>query len=74
MKKKIIVGLISVVCFILQQTILFAQYPPKSIASYHMNVSFEKTSNLIFPAAIKSVDRGSEAVLAQKAPGVENIL
>ena len=39
-----------------------------------MTISFEKTSNLIFPAAIKSVDRGSAAVLAQKAPGVENIL
>ena len=74
MKKRIIVGFVSMVCFILQHTSLFAQYLPKSIAPFHMNVSYDKTSNLIFPAAIKSVDRGSVAVLAQKAPGVENIL
>ncbi len=33
-----------------------------------------KTSNLIFTSSIKSVDRGSENVLAQKASGIENIL
>lgn len=33
-----------------------------------------KTTNLIFPYSIKSVDRGSKLVMAQKASGVENIL
>lgn len=33
-----------------------------------------KTSTLIFPAVIKSVDRGTKDVLAQKARGVENVL
>lgn len=74
MKKKILITLFGVVCCFLQQARLFAQYLPKCIAPYRMNVSVDKTSNLIFPAAIKSVDRGSTAVLAQKAPGVENIL
>ena len=74
MKRRTIVRLMGVLCYILQQTSLFAQYLPKSIAPYHINASFDKTSNLIFPAAIKSVDRGSAAILAQKAPGVENVL
>ena len=46
----------------------------KSIEPYHIAIGYNKTSNLIFPYAIKSVDRGSAAVLVQKAKGVENIL
>lgn len=46
----------------------------KTIAPYRLTVSYNKTSNLIFPFAIKSVDRGSAAVLVQKAKGIENIL
>lgn len=37
-------------------------------------IAFNKTTSLIFPFAIKSVDRGSRDVLAQKAAGVENVL
>jgi conjugative transposon TraN protein len=48
--------------------------PTKSIAPYPIAVGYNKTSNLIFPYAIKSVDRGSASVLAQKAKGVDNIL
>lgn len=44
------------------------------IKPYHITIGYDKTSNLIFPFAIKSVDRGSAAMLAQKAKGVENIL
>jgi conjugative transposon TraN protein len=44
------------------------------IKPYHITIGYDKTSNLIFPFAIKSVDRGSAAVLVQKAKGVENIL
>ncbi len=44
------------------------------IEPYHLNISFFKTTNLIFPYSIKSVDRGSQDVLAQKANGVENVL
>lgn len=39
-----------------------------------LDVSFQKTSSLIFPAAIKSVDRGTEDILVQKPEGVENVL
>lgn len=44
------------------------------IEPYRLSITFYKTTNLIFPYAIKSVDRGSRDVLAQKAKGVENIL
>ena len=39
-----------------------------------VEVSCVKTTNIIFPYAIKSVDRGSQDILVQKAAGVENIL
>ena len=44
------------------------------IASYKLEVTYNKTTNLVFPAAITSVDRGSQDILVQKATGVENIL
>lgn len=44
------------------------------IKPYVLPITFYKTTNLVFPYAIKSVDRGSKDVLAQKAKGVENIL
>lgn len=44
------------------------------VEPYPLSVTFNKTTNLIFPYAIKSVDRGSRDILAQKAKGVENIL
>lgn len=47
---------------------------PNSIDPHHITIGYNKTSNIIFPFAIKSVDRGSQNVLAQKAKGVENIL
>ena len=46
----------------------------KAIESYHVTVAFSKTTNIIFPYSIVSVDIGSRDVLAQKAKGVENIL
>lgn len=44
------------------------------IAPYRLSITFAKTTNLIFPYAIKSVDKGSKDVLVQKASGVENVL
>ncbi|QJB29929.1 conjugative transposon protein TraN [Chitinophaga oryzae] len=40
----------------------------------NLRVSFYKTTNLIFPYAVTSVDRGSRDLLVQKAKGVRNIL
>jgi conjugative transposon TraN protein len=39
-----------------------------------LTVSYDKTVNVIFPYAIKSVDKGSKDILVQIAKGVENIL
>lgn len=44
------------------------------IEPYKLEVTYNKTTNLIFPATITSVDRGSQDILVQKATGVENIL
>ncbi len=39
------------------------------VESYCLEVTDNKTTNLIFPSAIKSVDRGSKDILVQKASG-----
>lgn len=44
------------------------------IKPYPLTITTSKTTNLIFPCAIKSVDRGTGDVLAQKADEVQNIL
>ena len=45
------------------------------IAEPHkVEVTNNKTSSIVFPAIIKSVDRGSRDILAQKAKGVDNVL
>ncbi len=46
----------------------------KAIEPYPVAVAFSKTTNIIFPYSIISVDIGSRDVLAQKAKGAENIL
>ncbi|MFI2744105.1 conjugative transposon protein TraN [Zhouia sp. PK063] len=46
----------------------------RTIPSYPIAVATTKTTNLIFSFSIRSVDRGSNEVLVQKAQGVENIL
>lgn len=40
----------------------------------NVQLSYAKTTSIVFPYAIKSVDRGSQEILVQKAKGVENIL
>jgi conjugative transposon TraN protein len=39
-----------------------------------IDITYSKTSNVVFPSAITTVDRGSRDVLVQKAKGVENVL
>ncbi|MFV5703011.1 conjugative transposon protein TraN [Flavobacterium sp. XS2P12] len=46
-----------------------SEIEPDSLA-----IGYSKTTNIVFPYAIKSVDRGSQDVLVQKAKGLENIL
>jgi len=49
----------------------FCQVP---IESYPLEVTFNKTTNIVFPFAVKSVDRGSKDVLVQKAKGDDHVL
>ena len=41
---------------------------------YGLEVTFEKTVHLIFPAAIRYVDLGSQNIIAGKADDAENVL
>ena len=53
----------------------FAQIAQTSfIQSYHLNITCNKTTNLIFPFAVQSADRGSKDVLVQKVKDAENVL
>lgn len=44
------------------------------IAAYQMQVTYNKTSHLIFPSAIRYVDLGSAYLVAGKAEDAENVL
>jgi conjugative transposon TraN protein len=56
----------------------FAQQTSKNrltkIQPDSLAIGYSKTTTIVFPYAIKSVDRGSQEVLIQKAKGLENIL
>lgn len=45
-----------------------------TIKKFDIEVSYNKTLHIIFPAVVTYVDLGSENVIAAKAPGAENIL
>lgn len=44
------------------------------IKAYPLEITYNKTSSIIFPTVITSVDRGSKDLLVQKAKGVGNVL
>lgn len=44
------------------------------IEPYQLTVTYDKTTHLIFPSAVKYVDLGSENLIAGKAESVENVL
>src|ERR1035437_9741568 len=46
----------------------------KMISPYALEVTFDKTVHIIFPAAIRYVDFCSPDLLAAKADGTENVL
>ncbi len=58
-------------CFVLITFITNGQPPTES---QYVEVTFNKTSSIVFPSSITSVDRGSRDLLAQKAKGVNNVL
>jgi conjugative transposon TraN protein len=45
-----------------------------TIEAYRIQISTDKTTNIIFPYGIVGVDRGNRHILVQKAKGAENIL
>jgi hypothetical protein len=51
---------------------LFAQ--TDSAGAMHLLISCNKTTSLVFPQIIKSIDRGSRDLFVQKVAGVENVL
>jgi conjugative transposon TraN protein len=46
----------------------------RMIPPYGLEVTFEKTVHIIFPAGISYVDLGSTNIIAGKAPGSENVM
>jgi conjugative transposon TraN protein len=44
------------------------------IPPFNLDITWHKTTMLIFPAAIQSADRGDSYVLAEKVKGVDNVL
>lgn len=40
----------------------------------NLQIGYSKTTSIVFPYAIKSIDKGSQSILMQKAKGVENVL
>jgi conjugative transposon TraN protein len=46
----------------------------QDVENKKISICYSKTTSLIFPFSITSVDRGSQDILAQKARGVENVL
>ncbi|MDQ1164679.1 conjugative transposon protein TraN [Flavobacterium sp. SORGH_AS_0622] len=70
---------IYLLCFIITAVSGFAQSVNKK-TSYNadqlknIQIGYSKTTSIVFPYPIKSMDKGSADVLMQKAKGVENIL
>lgn len=69
------------ICLIIGSMVVsHAQESPTSslgngrIEPHFLEVTYNKTSHLIFPAAIRYVDLGSEFLIAGKADGAENVL
>lgn len=48
--------------------------PSELIKPYKLDITWHKTTLLIFPSAIQSADRGDKYVLAQQVQGTDNIL
>lgn len=59
---------------VLAQDTIKAPLTLGKIEPYRMEVTYDKTSHLIFPTAIRYVDLGSEYLIAGKAEDAENVL
>lgn len=73
MKRLVIVMLLAVIC--LTGRAQHKKFNQEAvIPSYRLDITWHKTTMLIFPAAIQSADRGDSYVLAEKVKGAENVL
>lgn len=69
----------NLVCVLLSVLSGYAQFINRDFDSNqdqfkNLKIAYSKTTSIVFPYAIKSVDKGSQDILMQKAKGVENIL
>jgi conjugative transposon TraN protein len=62
---------LSVLCLVFASLL---QLSAQNVYVNSLDVTENKTTSIVFPHAIKSVDLGSRNVLAQKVPGAENVL
>lgn len=74
MRKKCAAGIIGIFLMLLNVKTNGQDTRTSAIDPYRLAITFAKTTNLIFPYAIKSIDKGSRDILVQKAIGVENVL
>lgn len=74
MKRFRVITVTGILCLLIPFLLRAQERIPRPIPSYGVSIGYNQTSNLIFPYAIKSVDRGSADVLVQKAKGVNNVL
>lgn len=51
-----------------------SQNKQAEVITYPIDIAYSKTTTIVFPFDVQSVDKGSRDVLVQKAKGVENIL
>lgn len=79
--KSILKSLIAMVCIVAfhintqaQVASISSKLSMGKVQPYQMQVTYNKTSHLIFPAAIRYVDLGSEYLIAGKAEDAENVL
>lgn len=72
--------LFSLVAVLLSVAIVSAQSDPVDLPAttliphYRLAVGYSTTTVLVFPAAVRPIDRGDRDILAVKQPGVENVL
>lgn len=64
--------LLALICFV--SIAVNAQVVSPGVITQEILISYGKTTTLVFPHPVLSVDRGSTDVLAQKAKGVQNVL
>ena len=70
---KCVLGSVLLISLVMAKS--YSQYNYYSfIPSEHLAITYNKTTNLIFPYSVQSIDRGSKDILVQQPKGTENIV